>query len=167
MKREFSSGGVVYKKDDSQSLWLVTKSTPSELYPKGFWRLPKGWLDDTDGGKKTGPLARGDMRASEEVIRKAALREVKEEGGVKAKIIKKIGTEKYFSTIKGEKILKFVTFYLMEWLKDLPVGPGFETEEVSWLGFEEARKRLTHSGEKKILDKAHHLLSSGLQENLL
>ncbi len=63
--------------------------------------------------------------------------------------------------------MKFVTFYLMEWVEDLLEGPGFETSEVVWLPYDEARKTLTHSGEKKVLDKAKSLLDSGMQENLI
>ena len=165
LAREFSAGGVVFKKGSKKSLWLVAKSAPSDLYPESYWRLPKGRLDDLDGDKP-GPLARGERRASEEEIQKAALKEVQEEGGVDAKVVSKIGTEKYFFTLSGKRILKFVTFYLMEWKVDLTEGPGDETEETLWLSFEEARKILEHSGEKKILDKAREVLEAGMQESL-
>lgn len=173
LAREFSAGGVVFRKVKGREgkkvkvLWLVAKSAPSALYPKGFWRLPKGWLDDTGGGKNPGPLGRGVRCATEEELRQAAIREVAEEGGVEAKIVDKIGTERYFFTISGKRILKFVTFFLMEWVKDLRSGPGFETEEVLWLPYKEARTKLTHSGEKKILDKAKRLLDSGIQGSLV
>jgi len=114
------------------------------------WRLPKGHLDDDMTGKNPGPLTLGKKRATEEQIREAALREVKEEGGVLANIMKKIVTDKFFFILKGEKVLKFVTYYLMEWIKDLSEGPGFETSEVAWLPFKKARERLSYSGEKKI-----------------
>ena len=173
MNREFSAGGIVYKKVKKQKskqvelFWLVTKSTPSKLYPESVWRLPKGWLDDKDGGKNPGPLASGVKKASEHELRSAALTEVKEEGGVEAKIVKKIGSETYFYTQENNRVLKFVTFYLMEWQADLPEGPGIETEEVTWLPFEEARKRLKHSREKKVLDKARVILDQGVQTNLI
>ncbi|GAF68475.1 unnamed protein product, partial [marine sediment metagenome] len=179
LKRESSAGGVVFKRIKNQEsriktkaelakvLWMVTKSRPSELFPKPVWRLPKGWLDDKDGEKKPGLLASGQRKATEEELQKAAIREVKEEGGIEAKIVSKIGTERYFFTLKKKKILKFVTFYLMEWLKDLPQGAGFETEKVEWLLYKEARKKLSYSGEKKVLDKAREILSSGVQESLV
>ena len=86
-KREFSAGGVVFRKyqisnDKYQIKWLVTKSTPSELVSKSVWRLPKGRLDDEEGERESGPLASGVRKASEEEIQKAALKEDKEEGGV-------------------------------------------------------------------------------------
>ncbi len=165
--REFSAGGVVFKKKDGNILWLVTESRPSELYPKGFWRLPKGWLDDDEDGKLPGPLASGKKRATEQRLQRGALKEVREEGGIEAKIISKIGTIKLFSKSPRGKVLKFTTFYLMEWMRDLSEGPGFETSEVVWLPFEDARKKITYSSEKKVLDKAKETLERGLQQNLI
>ena len=149
---------MVFKKESNKVLWLVTKSTPSKLFPKAFWRFPKGWLDDIDDGKNPGPLASGKKKATSDEIESAAIREVAEEAGVKAKVIKKIGTEKYFLDRGDGKTMKFVTYYLMEWARDLPEGYDSETAEVAWLPFDEARKRLAHSGSKKILDKARELL---------
>jgi 8-oxo-dGTP pyrophosphatase MutT (NUDIX family) len=166
--RIFSAGGVVYKKTsiNSDALWLVTKAAPSPEYPKPNWRLPKGWLDDE--GDLPGPLASGKIKADKKDIERAAYREVKEEAGVETKIIKKVGTEKYFFTSRdGTRNLKFVTFFLMEWLSDASDGFGFETEEIVWLPYSDARKRLTNSGERKVLDQATKLLNSGIQESLI
>lgn len=182
MLREFSAGGVVYKRslalrvkraEELKSrrvkiLWLVTKSNPSKDYPKSVWRLPKGRLDDTSGGKHPGPYASGLRKAPEEIIQKAALREVAEEGGVEALIVQKVITDRYFFTLKGgQKILKFVTFYLMEWKSDIPSGFGPETSETIWLPYQEARRILSYSDEKNILDKAKEILDRGLQINLI
>ena len=157
--REFSSGGVGFKGDDKNVLWLVTASMPSELYPKIVWRLPKGWIDN-ETPDIPGPIASGKVKADEESLEKAALREVREEGGVIASIIKKIGTEKYFFNAPDKgKILKFVTFYLMEWVKDVPEGHDEETSEITWLSFDEASKKLSYSGEKEMLKKAEELLA--------
>lgn len=135
--RQFSSGGCVFKNDK----WLVTKSAVSDLYPKAVWRLPKGWIDEG------------------ETTEEAALREIKEEGGVEAKIVNRIETIKYFFNAPDKgKILKFVTFYLTEWLRDLPQGFDGETSEIAWLPFDQAVKRLAYSGEKQILKKAKELL---------
>jgi len=156
--REFSSGGVVFKKENGQLMWLIRKTASSELYPKQHWMLPKGRIDDSPGDAP-GPMAGGLIKADAVSLENSALREVKEEGGVEAKIIKKIGTSMYsFIDPKLGKILKFVTFYLMEYVRDLPEGYSWETEEVSWLPFSEAKKRLSFSGEKQMLVKAQELL---------
>lgn len=158
--REFSSGGVVFKRENNIILWLVRKTSASELYPKQYWMLPKGRIDDTDSDQP-GPMASGKVKADEVSLKRAAIREVGEEGGVEAKIIKKIGTPIYsFIDPKIGKVIKFVTFFLMEHIKDLPEGFDWETEEVVWLPFEDAKKKLSFSGEKQILMKAKNILDS-------
>jgi 8-oxo-dGTP pyrophosphatase MutT (NUDIX family) len=158
IERVFSAGGAVYKKTNSKIVWLITRSNPNSLYPQDVWRLPKGWLDDLDNGKRPGPLASGKQKAAQEAIERAAKREVAEEGGVEAKIVDKLETEKLFYTNSEKKTLKFITYFLLRWVRDLPEGPGEETSEIKWLPFEKARKLLSYSGEKKILDKAKNKL---------
>ncbi|KKQ92208.1 MAG: Hydrolase, NUDIX family [Microgenomates group bacterium GW2011_GWC1_39_7b] len=160
--REFSSGGVVYEKfkiPDSrfEFRWLVRSTTPSTLFPEKYWTLPKGWLDDESEGIP-GPMASGIKKADEKTLRETALREVREEGGVEAKIVGKIGTSTFFYTHPARgKIMKFVTFYLMEYLRNLPEGFDGETSEVAWLAYDEAYKRLSFTKEKEILKKAKDL----------
>ena len=158
--REFASGGVIYKKIGSETLWFVRKTMASSLYPKSYWMLPKGRIDDT-GDDEPGPMASGKVRADEKSLQKAAVRETAEEGGITASIVKKIGTTMYsYIDPKRGKILKFATFYLMEFLRDLPEGFDDETSEVTWLPFTEAYKKLSFSGEKEMLVKAQELLSN-------
>lgn len=158
MNREFSSGGVVFKKEKTRVLWLIRRTSASKLFPETYWMLPKGWLDD-DGIDIPGPLASGKVKAKEEDLEKTAIREVEEEGGVNAKIIKKIGTSTFFYTHPNRgKIMKFVTFFLMEWISDSPKGFDFETSEVAWLSYENALKKLSFDREKEVLIKARSLL---------
>ena len=158
--REFSSGGVVFKKVNGSFLWLVRKTTASKLYPKQYWMFPKGRIDDTDKDEP-GPMAKGLIKADEKSLQKAAIKEVSEEGGIKAEIVNKVGTLIYsFTDPNRGKILKFSTFYLMEWKNDLPEGFDKETEEVLWLDYDGAHKKLSFSGEKDMLKKAQLLLVS-------
>lgn len=156
LQREFSSGGVVFKGDK----WLVAASMPSKLFPNIVWRLPKGWLDDSAPGVP-GPMGSGQVRATEDILQKTAIREVGEETGVEAKIIKKIGTQRFFYThpVRG-RILKFVTSYLMEWVRDLPQGFDGETSEIRWLPYDEAYKLLSIPREKEVLKMAYELRAS-------
>jgi 8-oxo-dGTP pyrophosphatase MutT (NUDIX family) len=157
--REFSSGGIVFKKESGKVLWLIRRTAPSPLYPNAYWMLPKGRIDDAPGDKP-GPMALGVVRADEKSLETAAIREVEEEIGVEAKIIKKIGTIKYsFTDPARGKILKFVTYYLMEWMKDLPQGFDGETSEVAWQKYEEAYQTLSFSNEKEALKRAQELLA--------
>jgi hypothetical protein len=55
----------------------------------------------------------------------------------------------------------------MEWNKNLDAGFGSETSEIKWLPYQEARKKLTYSSERKILDKARLLLKARDQLTLV
>jgi 8-oxo-dGTP pyrophosphatase MutT (NUDIX family) len=152
--RHFSSGGIVFKENGKDFLWLIKKTAASNEYPNQYWMLPKGWIDD-EGERVPGPMASGKIKADENSLQAAALREVREETGIEAVILKKIGTYKYSYTdpVHGD-VLKFVTFYLMKYKKDLPEGFDFETSEIKWLSYQEAYKTLSFSGEKQMLKKA-------------
>ena len=65
------------------------------------------------------------------------------------------------------RILKFVTFYLMKWQKDLPDGFDDETSETTWLPFEEAIKTTSLSAERDVLKKAKEILDSGIIDSLV
>ena len=136
MKREISAGGVVYKNSDDGVMWLAGKSS---AYKK--WVLPKGRIDGKDTMEQT------------------AVREVEEETGIKAKIVAKIKpVEKYMYTLKGEKIFKIVQYFVMEYVGGDVADHDWEMEEVEWLGFEEAYKRLEFSGQKKMLKQAMEMV---------
>lgn len=133
--RGFSAGGVVFKKDGRGFRWLIIKPAGTER-----WQLPKGRIDKGEGSEA------------------AALREVEEEGGVEAKLVKKIGASQYFFTFQGQKIFKTVVYFLMEYLSDSKDGHDHEVDEIAFLDFEEALGRLTYKDDKEILKKAKDLL---------
>ncbi len=157
--REFSSGGVVYKNEGEKVLWLIGKSTPSKRFPETYWRLPKGWMDDRDGGDNPGPISSGEVKATDNDLKTGALREVKEEVGVEAKIISKLPTSQYFTNSSRGRVMKFVTYFLMEWVRDIPEGFDFETSETAWLPYKEAIEKLHSPNEKEVLKKAEEFLT--------
>ncbi len=161
-QRLFSAGGLVFKKENNQVLYLLRlpKANPG-YHAKIVWTLPKGWLDDTDGGKSPGPLATGHTIPTESQIQTAALKEVEEEAGIQAQIIQKLATIKYFFDDHNQnRILKVVTFYLMEYIKNSPKGHNFETEAVIWLSYEKAKTQLAYPNEASLLTQAHRELTS-------
>ncbi len=131
MKREFSAGGLVRK----GNLWLIRRPMPNLEYRGNLgWSWPKGWVD------------------KEENLEEAALREVREEGGVVAKIVKKLPALKVFFKDKGELVMKFVTYFVMEYVRDVPEGFGEETAEVKWVTKDEAMGLLVHKNERELLE---------------
>src|SRR5437868_3767608 len=94
---EFSAGGIVYKKTPDGLLWLVIQNSSH----KG-WSFPKGKIGD---------------KIHNETKEVAALREVEEEGGIKAKIVKDIPYEShYFYRFRDYLIKKTVYFFIMEYI---------------------------------------------------
>jgi len=146
MIREFSAGGIVCK----GNLWLIRRPTPNSEYRGNLgWSFPKGWVD------------------AKENLEQAAMREVKEEGGVIAKIISKLSTLKIFFTDQnGEKVMKFITYFVMEYVADAPEGHDWETAETKWVTFAEAQELLVHKNEKELLKVAFQYLTSDPSPNL-
>jgi 8-oxo-dGTP pyrophosphatase MutT (NUDIX family) len=148
MVRQYSAGGAVFKKEGDQVLWLLIQPAGGDKFHDQIrWQLPKGWINE---GEKTEVAAR---------------REVAEEGGVEARIISKIDSIKIFfrNTFEGkpeEKVLKTITFYLMEYEGEAENGRDEEVAEIAWLPFEEAKERLTFKSEKEILTKAKEILEN-------
>jgi 8-oxo-dGTP pyrophosphatase MutT (NUDIX family) len=135
-RREFSSGGAVYKQDGDKILWLVCQHSG---YHK--WVLPKGLIDPGEKSEET------------------AIREVEEETGIKTKIIAKIPEpEKYVYTLNGEKVFKLVQYYLMEYVSGDIKNHDFEMEAVEWLSYDDAYAKLNFHGAKAVLEKAKNIL---------
>lgn len=137
MTREFSAGGIVFN-DKGQVLLVQTKSFRS-FEQNGhalYWGFPKGHVE-------TG-----------QTMKEAALREVLEEGGVKAEIIDKVGDSKYIYTRDGEKIFKVVTIFLMRYISGDHKDHDWEVSEASWFNPEEALEKLTFPMDREHLKKA-------------
>lgn len=132
MKREFSAGGIVFN-DKGQV--LITEHSQNK-----HWSFPKGLLDHP-----------------EQTMEESALREVKEEGGVEAEIVEKIGYSKYVYTLHGEKIFKVVTYFLMKYISGDIKDHDWEVSDIGWFDVEEALKKLNFSQDKVLLKKAAEL----------
>lgn len=128
MKREFSAGGIVF---NNLGQVLLTKHSQNK-----HWSFPKGLIDPGQTSQQ------------------AAVREVREEGGVEAEIIDKVGYSKYVYSFKGEKIFKVVTYFLMKYISGDHKDHDFEVEESGWYTPEDALKQLSFSQDKTLLKKA-------------
>ena len=136
MKREFSAGGIVLRQSQdkfSKNKWEVLLTKHSQNH---YWGFPKGWIEK---GQTT---------------QEAAIREVREEGGVEAQIVEKLGDTKYVYTLNGEKIFKVVVYFLMKYISGDPKDHDWEMEEAGWFTVDEALKTLSFSRDKELLKKA-------------
>jgi 8-oxo-dGTP pyrophosphatase MutT (NUDIX family) len=129
--KDFSAGGVVVRGDEV-----------AVIVPKRRGRndgqvlgLPKGHLD-------------GDETEVE-----AAVREVREETGVTAEPLGKLGEISYSYERRGQTIDKRVVFYLLEY-RSGELDHDHEIEQVQWMPLEEAARSLTYSGEREMVARA-------------
>lgn len=129
-----SAGGIVYKKEGNNILWLITQHS----LHKG-WVFPKGLVGDKE---------------KNELKETAALREVEEEGGVKAKIIsnKPIITN-YQYKWKGNFIKKTVYYFLMEYISGDPKNHDWEMIDAKFVKEKEVKKILTYKSDKEAFEK--------------
>lgn len=125
-------------------VWLVRRPKGNLRYKGNLgWGMPKGWIDKGESSQM------------------AAIREVKEEGGVEAKIVGKLDNLKvFFKDEKGELVMKTITYYLMEWDKDCPEEMDDETEEVRWVTLKQGLEMLAYANEKKLLEKVGEMVGN-------
>jgi len=142
---EISSGGVIFKrKDNSFEVALVSKK-------KGkIWCLPKGHIEEGESLKET------------------AIREVKEETGLRGEIVNKVDDIIYWYSNKDKKgelikIFKRVYFFLLKYVEGETKVHDHEVENVQWFDIKKARKILTYKTEQDVMKKAEKILKN-LQE---
>ena len=136
---QVSAGGAPFRVNDGKIEFAIVSVNPSRR-----WQLPKGLVDE------------------DETAEHAALREVREEGGIECEIVEKIETIEYwyFGNEKGGRVRyhKFVLFYLMKYVSGDARDHDHEISEVRWVSPDEAIEMLAFKGEKEVIAKAVKLL---------
>lgn len=130
-RNEHSSGGAVFS---------VRNGTPhvALIATRGRtrWGLPKG--------------AVGEGETSEQ----AAVREVREETGLDAEVVKLLDTIEYYFRAGDTLIRKRVDFYLMRYVAGELTPQLSEVDDVEWVELSEAISRASFESEKKLLESA-------------
>lgn len=106
------------------------------------WALPKGHLDGHESDEE------------------AAIREVREETGLRVTLDECLGEVDYWFRIEGERIFKNVSFFLLRWQSGSPMAQRTEVEEVRWVELEAATDMLTYPGERDIALRAAEVLAA-------
>lgn len=118
------AGGIVYKKNGQPLVLVVTaKKRPDD------WVFPKGHIEPG------------------ETPEQAAVREVREETGVTARLIDRAGALEF--AVPHEQVR--AVYFLMEYVSEAPADEG---RQVLWCSPAEARRRLTFENTRALLDQA-------------
>jgi 8-oxo-dGTP pyrophosphatase MutT (NUDIX family) len=138
MRREHSAGGIVVRR--FRGVWQFIAIRP--LGKTDIWALPKGHID------------------GDEVEEQAAIREVREETGLRVALDQKLGDVTYWFRIESTKIHKTVAFFLLLWQSGSPMPQAAEVAEVAWYNLEDAHDVLSYPGERDIALKAAEVLAT-------
>lgn len=137
-EQERSAGGVVVRGKQT----IVIVPTRRGAQGQKVLALPKGHVDPGETPDQT------------------ALREVREETGVEAALVEKLGDVRYFYQRGGKRIFKRVTFYLFEYLGGSLDDHDDEVEEARWLPLSEAVQALSYDGEREMAARALSAIAS-------
>ena len=143
MNKEFSAGAVIFRRNAGEILFLVVYSARNNI-----WGFPKGHLDFGETEKE------------------AAVREIKEETGLaNLRFIDGFAEKAAYETIskrppfEGEKIEKYVTYFLCEAKDQDAVVDGMEISDYRFLPLNQAEKAVKFRNLKIMIRKAYDFLS--------
>ena len=130
-RKEFSAGGVVYKKaGEKTEVVLISR--------RNAWCLPKGKIEPGESPEG------------------AAVREISEEAGIKVSVIKLLDDifYKFISPADKAQVSKRVRFFLCKYLEGDLLVDKTEVDETGWFDIKKALKVMSYPSEKFIMRKA-------------
>ncbi len=104
-------------------------------------------------GDRTWVFPKGTPAAGE-TIEQTALREVREETGLDVEIVAPLGVIDYWFAVPGERVHKFVHFFLMSATGGDLSRHDHEYDEVRWMRIDEARRALSFRTYREVLERA-------------
>ena len=139
MIEETSAVIIIFRKENSKNLFLLLR------YPSGHWDFVKGKME------------------KDESTRETAVRETKEETGIKDVSFLENFEEwiNYNFQYQGELVQKKVVFFLAE-TKTKEIEISHEHLEYIWMDYNAAMEKTTFDNAKTVLTRAQTLLTKTL-----
>lgn len=131
---ETSAGGLVL--DTKGRAVLIARH---DRRGRLVWSLPKGHIEPGESAEQ------------------AALREVREETGVRSEILAPLGTIDFWFMADKKRIHKTVHHFLMRAQSEQLSDADAEVDAVEWVPLKDVHDRLAHADERQLLAKAEEL----------
>lgn len=129
---ETSAGGLVVDPARTHAALIGRLNRHGRL----LWSLPKGHIEDG------------------ETVEDTAVREVREETGIVARVIRPLGSIDYWFVAERRRIHKTVHHFLLEAHGGELSDDDVEVTEVAWVPLGELDSRLAYTDERKLVRKA-------------
>jgi 8-oxo-dGTP pyrophosphatase MutT (NUDIX family) len=129
--REFSAGGVAVRRFRGRPFIAAVRVKGGTVLA-----LPKGHIDEG------------------ETAAEAAAREIREEAGVQASLVEKLGDVRYWYQREGQRVLKVVSFFLFRYRSGSVRNHDHEVDSAEWVPLEDAPHLLTYKGEREMAELA-------------
>jgi 8-oxo-dGTP pyrophosphatase MutT (NUDIX family) len=129
--REFSAGGVVVRRFHGRPFMAAVRVKGGTVLA-----LPKGHIDEGESAAE------------------AAAREVREETGLEATLVEKLGDVRYWYQRDGQRVMKVVSFFLFRYRSGSVRDHDHEVDSAEWVPLEDAPRLLAYKGEREMAEAA-------------
>ncbi|WP_028662473.1 NUDIX hydrolase [Saccharomonospora iraqiensis] len=133
---ETSAGGLVVDPGRRHAVLIGRLDRRGRL----LWSLPKGHIE------------------GDETTEQTAVREVKEETGISAHVLRELGTIDYWFVAERRRVHKTVHHFLLEADGGELSDADVEVTEVAWVPLAELDRTLAYADERKLVRKAGALI---------
>jgi 8-oxo-dGTP pyrophosphatase MutT (NUDIX family) len=135
---ETSAGGLVMDDGRLHAVLIGRLDRHGRL----LWSLPKGHIEDG------------------ETVEQTAVREVKEETGISARVLRPLGSIDYWFVAERRRVHKTVHHFLLTAEGGELSDEDVEVTEVAWVPVAELEAKLAYADERKLVRKARALFAA-------